>query len=856
MRRHHRSLTSSPVRVLRRLIGSSLQAFGSTFHSHVHATAGRSRTRASLFKSLPDIELLDNRLVLSTTMAGGMTQGNLYGDQSVVVALPIAVRNQPTQIQVMDTGDIGMGQQSVRTFVPFANYKGPLSLAVGDFLHKGYQQLIVSTTAKSVSNIVIFDLFQTFSQDNTAETTGVFSNPVVLQKFTPFPGFMGGAVVAAGDFDADGMDDMAVATSHGGSRIKIYSQKSSDHGSLPEMPELVTAFSPFGNQFKGGLSLAAGHLSGEAAADLVVGAGAGGGSRVVAFKGEEVLRTSGQRKADTRYRAFGDDRHKVHTPVQVQLVESIVQPEASPVAGLDANGLTPMFTPSNNAPLARGTIVAYNPQANSLGRVSVYSKVTESPVNSKLTLPGELKNSQGNYRINMTSVGYMFDKQVVVDMKEKNYLAPMVLVANAEKSNISLIPLAGDKIKPVENIFTSNLSEGSSKESYDSPTFPFGQNVSVSLPQAVKVLKSNLATHVSGGTSGMLPSRQVAFQSPFQLNLSYGSTLFDRYGSAPFTDPLSQTATAPSEWYVNHSTNDYGPDLAPLGENTKFKPIQSTDLKFWQESMVAAGLQLMNRGYSYQHHHFPAWFGPTSAQPYVGEKIATFPDYSYTPAGMQTPGLDCSDYSNVVVNMVTGEPIKAGVAAQATVTNGTTSWTSSFQGTSNIYINNDPGQGYLSWYSLALYYERNGALATYQMLNNTLQTGDLLYYGTVPSTSNAPATPLTIDAAAHVTIWTGQTMPIPGNGQNIGVPLLMDSHGGNIQTAVDSQNNPQGVVEPNGPQIRAFFVPNTNNFDANANYTALTKFMPAEQYNSQNYYYFTNFTHAVRINFPIPKSSG
>ncbi|MFM7130056.1 MAG: hypothetical protein ACKO0V_11935 [bacterium] len=855
MSRHYRSIKSNPVSLLRRLIGTPVRALGSTIQGHFEASVGRSRAGANSRKPMPGIELLDDRLVLSTTMAGGMTQGNLYGDQSVVVALPIAMKNEPTQIQVMDTGDIGMGQQSVRTFVPFANYRGPLSLAVGDFLHKGYQQLIVSTTAKSVSSVAIFDLFQSFTKDIEAKTTGVFTQPVVLQSFTPFPGFKGGSVVAAGDFDADGTDDMAIATAHGGSRIRIYKQSSSD-GMLADAPDLVTAFSPFGDKFRGGLSLAAGHLSGNAAADLVVGAGTGGGSRVVSFTGDEVLRSSGQRKADTKYRAFGNDKHQVHSPVQVQLVESIVQPEAEPMGGLDANGLTPMFTPSNNKPLARGTIVAYNPQANGLGRISVYSKVgDDTPVNSKLTLPTELKNSKGNYSVNLTSVGYMFDKQVVQNMQTKNYLAPMVLVANAEKSNISLIPLAGDSIRPVEKIFTSNLAEASGAEQFDSPTFPFGLDVKVSLPQAVKVLNSNMTTIVSSGTSGMLPSRQVAFQSPFAFQLSYGNSLFGRYGSAPFTDPLNQTATQSSEWYTDHSTNNYGPPLAAYSSYKTYQPITSTDLKFWQESMVAAGLQLMNRGYSYQHHHFPAWFGPTSDLKYVGSTIAGYPDYSYTPAGMQTPGVDCSDFSNVVVNMVTGSPIKAGVATQATVANGVTDWGGSFEGTSNIYINNDPSQGYLSWQTLAVYFEQHGPLATYQMLNNTLKTGDLLYYGTIPATQIDPATPLTIDKAAHVTIWTGQTLPIPGNSQNIGVPLLMDSHGGNVQTAVDSQNNPQGVVEPNGPQMRAFFVPNSNNINANATYKPLAQFLTTEQLNSQNYYYFTSFTHAIRINFPIPKSS-
>jgi hypothetical protein len=77
----------------------------------------------------------------------------------------------------------------------------------------------------------------------------------------------------------------------------------------------------------------------------------------------------------------------------------------------------------------------------------------------------------------------------------------------------------------------------------------------------------------------------------------------------------------------------------------------------------------------------------------------------------------------------------------------------------------------------------------------------------------------------------------------------MDSHGGNIQTSVDASNNPKGVVEPAGPQIRAWFVPNATT--TSSTYIPLKDFLSASQMASQNNYYFTNFTHAIRINFPV-----
>lgn len=350
----------------------------------------------------------------------------------------------------------------------------------------------------------------------------------------------------------------------------------------------------------------------------------------------------------------------------------------------------------------------------------------------------------------------------------------------------------------------------------------------------------------------MLPSRQVAYRSPFSLQFQSDATeLFARYGGGFFNAAGNQSTTPVSDWYSGafDSRNSYGPDLAVFGQNADFPAITSDDPTFWRESMVAAGLQFMNRGISYQHHHVPAWFGTPADDPTaLGEILKGYENYSLTPAGMQTPGLDCSDFSALVTNMVTGQKIKEGVSEQAKVVAGQTQWGTSFEGSADIFINNDPHQGILSWYTLAAYYQTNGAIETYKMLNATLQTGDLLFYGTIPSGRLDPKRPLDIDTAAHVTIWTGQTLPIPGR-SDVGVPLIMDSHGSNIQVGVDADNNPIGVVEPAGPQIRPWFVPNIDSTTPTDK--PLSEVLPAATLADQNYYYFTNFTHAVRIAFPV-----
>lgn len=826
-------------------------------------SAGRRRRNASprrrsaqtvrSRRSRPGLEALEARLALSTSVGGTIVQGNLYGGQSVVLATPILRSGRPTEIQVIDTGDIGMAKQTVRTFTPFPLCSGELNLAVGDFLHKGYQQLVVGSGRGIEARVAIFDLFQTFANDKGTTPGGVLAKPVRLQTLFPFKGFTGGSTLAAGDFDGDGWDELAIGAGPGGApRVKIYSEGKPGNEGLPANPRIVNYFNALCSSFRGGVTLAAGHLSGGTRADLIVGAGAGGGSVVQVFDGVDVV-TKPSPVAVTSFQAFDSTAPAARAPaIQVQLIQSITRPDAQPVTTLDARGRTETFTPADNAPLARGTIVAYPVSATATGQVSLYSSVSDSPRPRIVQLPNTSATNTGSFRIHLTPVGYLFDQSV------GDSLAPAVLVADPVRSTVSLYALSGAKPAAVKNIYATNPSD----PQYDTSSFPFGAAVKGSLAVAVKLLKSELATGIAPGTSGMLPSQQVAYQSPFALTFTSDvQSLFDRYASGFFMVPENQSSLHLKDWYDPEvarktgfwSSDIYGPDLAAFSRLPDFPEITSRDETFWRESMIAAGLQFMNRGVFYQHHHIPAWWGTTSDdRSDMGATLKAYSTYSYTPPGMQTPGLDCSDFSALVVNMVTGEKIKEGVSEQATVRDGRTDWGTSFEGTSDIVIVGENGEStgdYLSWYTLAMYFERHGAIATYAMLARTLKPGDLLYYGSIPSGKIDPTRSLDISHAAHVTIWTGQTLPIPGR-TDVGVPLIMDSHGGNIQVGVDAENRPVGVVEPSGPQLRPFFIPTLAT--TSGAYEPLKDFLPTQTLADQNYYYLTNFTHAVRIAFPLP----
>ncbi|HEX4609391.1 MAG TPA: FG-GAP-like repeat-containing protein, partial [Urbifossiella sp.] len=93
-------------------------------------------------------------------------------------------------------------------------------------------------------------------------------------------GFAGGVFLAAGDIDRDGKAELAVsADAGGGTRVEVFRIA---NGSLV----LVADFLAFGDpNFRGGSRVAMGDVNRDGAADLIVGAGLGGGPRVAVYDG-------------------------------------------------------------------------------------------------------------------------------------------------------------------------------------------------------------------------------------------------------------------------------------------------------------------------------------------------------------------------------------------------------------------------------------------------------------------------------------------------------------------------------------------------------------------------------------------
>ena len=104
-----------------------------------------------------------------------------------------------------------------------------------------------------------------------------------LFRLTPFEGsFTGGVFVAAGDLTGDGVPDIAVSADQGGGpRVRIFDGKT-------QLP-VVDFFGIDDRAFRGGARIGFGDVTGDGKLDLIVAAGFGGGPRVTVWDGQSLL---------------------------------------------------------------------------------------------------------------------------------------------------------------------------------------------------------------------------------------------------------------------------------------------------------------------------------------------------------------------------------------------------------------------------------------------------------------------------------------------------------------------------------------------------------------------------------------
>ncbi len=162
------------------------------------------------------------------------------------------------------------------------SFTGGVYLAAADFDGDGRAEVVITPDQGGGPRVQILSV-GTGQFDKRADFFGLSD-----------PSFRGGARVAAGDLNGDGTPDLAVSAGFGGGpRISLLDGRAVTSGRVQPIAGDFFAFDP---ALRNGTYVAIGDTNGDGFGDLILGAGPGGGPRVLTLNGQ-TLTTAGPEMA-------------------------------------------------------------------------------------------------------------------------------------------------------------------------------------------------------------------------------------------------------------------------------------------------------------------------------------------------------------------------------------------------------------------------------------------------------------------------------------------------------------------------------------------------------------------------------
>ena len=176
---------------------------------------------------------------------------------------------EPAEVRVYDGVTFAVLFQAV----VFEGFTGGVFLSAGDVTGDGVPDLVVSPDEGGGPRVTVYD-GRGFRV--VADFFGIDD-----------PNFRGGARTAVGDFDGDGAGDLVVAAGFGGGpRVAVFGGNSVGAGAPRKLFGDFFLFEP---ALRNGAYVAVGDVDGDGRADLIGGGGPGGGPRVLVLNGADLL---------------------------------------------------------------------------------------------------------------------------------------------------------------------------------------------------------------------------------------------------------------------------------------------------------------------------------------------------------------------------------------------------------------------------------------------------------------------------------------------------------------------------------------------------------------------------------------